>query len=138
VSNVTDGKMRAAAGMVQAPLVTNQVAFHPLPDQSVLVAAVAETGIPLSAFAPVARDEVFRHPLVAQIGAGHGKSAAQVVLRWVLQKGVSLNTMSTSPANIAIMDFTLSSVDMARIGAMGRLNLRVVGRNAVPWAPDRD
>ena len=90
----------------------------------------------------MARGEVFRYPLFAEIGAGYGRSAAQVVLRWILQKGVSINTMSTKRANIAanfdIMDFSLSSVDMARIDALTHTGYRIVTSDIVPWAPDWD
>ena len=68
--------------------------------------------------------------------------AGQVVLRWILQKGVSVNTMSTKPENIRanfdIMDFTLSSIDMDKIDALTKTNYRIVGKDLVPWAPDWD
>jgi 2,5-diketo-D-gluconate reductase B len=64
------------------------------------------------------------------------------VLRWILQKGVSLNTMSTKAenirANFEVMDFTLSSIDMARIETMTHTGYRIVGKDLVPWAPDWD
>ncbi len=139
VSNYTVQMMRDATAIVDAPIVTNQVEFHPLMDQSKLLAGAAETGIPLSSYSSVARGEVFKYPLFAEIGAGYGKSAGQVVLRWILQKGVSLNTMSTNPANIRanfdIMDFTLSSIDMARIEALTHTGYRIVTSDLVPWAP---
>lgn len=142
VSNYTARMMHQAKAIVQAPLVTNQVEFHPLLDQSTLLAAAAETGIPLSSYCSVARGEVFRYPLFGQIGAGYGKSAAQVVLRWILQKGVPVNTMSTKPGNIRanyeVMDFTLSSIDMARIDALTATGYRIVGKDLVPYAPDFD
>ncbi len=142
VSNYTAQMMRDAKAIVDAPLVTNQVEFHPLLNQDRLLQAAAETGIPLSSYSSVARGEVFKYPLFAEIGAGYGKSAAQVVLRWILQKGVSLNTMSTKPENIRanfdLMDFTLSSVDMARIDAMTQTGYRIVSKGLVPWAPDWD
>ncbi|MGR3480647.1 aldo/keto reductase, partial [Salipiger marinus] len=104
--------------------------------------AARDTGIPLASYCSVARGEVFRHAIFAEIGAAYGKSAAQVVLRWILQTGVSINTMSTKPENIAanfdVMDFTLSSVDMARIGAMTATGHRVVSRDLVPYAPEFD
>jgi 2,5-diketo-D-gluconate reductase B len=82
---------------------------------------------------------VFKYPIFGEIGAAYDKSAAQVVLRWILQKGVSTNTMSTKHANIAanfnIMDFTLSSVDMDRIDTLKATGYRVVDRNRVLWAP---
>lgn len=142
VSNYTAQMMRTAAQTVQAPLVTNQVEFHPLLNQERLLAAAQETGIPLSSYCSVARGEVFKYPVFAEIGADYGKSAAQIVLRWILQKGVSINTMSTKPDNIAanfdVMDFTLSSIDMARIDAMTRTGYRIVGKGLVPYAPDFD
>lgn len=142
VSNYTAAMMRQACAIVDAPLVTNQVEFHPLLDQSKLLAAADETCIPLSSYCSVARGEVFKYPLFAEIGAGYGKSAAQVVLRWILQKGVPINTMSTKAENIRanyeVMDFTLSSIDMARIDRMMATGYRIVGKNLVPYAPDFD
>jgi len=142
VSNYTVQMMREATQIVDGPIVTNQIEFHPLLNQDKLLAAATETGIPLSSYSSVARGEVFKHAIFAEIGTGYGKSAAQIVLRWILQKGVSLNTMSTNPVNIAanfeIMDFTLSSIDMARIEAMTATGFRIVGKGLVPWAPDWD
>jgi len=142
VSNYTARMMRDARAIVDVPLVTNQVEFHPLLNQDKLLAAAAETGIPLASYCSVARGEVFKHPIFGQIGEAYGKSAAQVVLRWILQKGVSINTMSTKPANIRanfdVMDFTLSSIDMGRIEAMTATGHRIVGKDLVPYAPDFD
>ncbi len=142
ISNFTVAMMREARELVDAPIVTNQVEFHPLLDQRKLLAAAKETGIPLASYCSVARGEVFKHGIFAEIGAGYGKTAAQVVLRWILQKGVTLNTMSTKPdnirANFDVMDFTLSSIDLARIDAMMAQNYRVVTREKVPIAPEWD
>lgn len=142
ISNYTVAMMHEAKAVVEAPLVTNQVEFHPLLDQSRLLAAATATGIPLSSYCSVARGEVFKHEIFAEIGKGYGKSAAQIVLRWILQKGVSINTMSTKAENIRanfdVMDFTLSSIDMARIDAMTATGFRIVGKGLVPYAPDFD
>jgi len=93
----------------------------------------------LSSYCSVARGEVFKYPVFGEIGAAYGKSAAQVVLRWILQKGVSINTMSTKRANIAanfnVMDFTLSSIDMDRIDVLRDTGYRVVAKGRVKWAP---
>ena len=142
VSNYTAQMMRDAKAIVDAPIVTNQVEFHPLLNQDKLLAAATETGIPLSSYCSVARGEVFKHAIFGEIGEAYGKTAGQVVLRWILQKGVSINTMSTKPenirANFEVMDFTLSSVDMDRIDAMNATNYRIVGKDLVPYAPDFD
>jgi 2,5-diketo-D-gluconate reductase B len=143
ISNYTAAMMAFAKTVVSAPLVTNQVEFHPLLDQTKLLCSATETGIPLSSYSSVARGAVFKVPLFAEIGAGYGKSAGQVALRWILQKGVAVNTMSTNPANIQanyeIMDFTLSSIDMDRIDALAAATMyRIVGKALVPYAPDFD
>lgn len=142
VSNYTAAMMRAAKLAVDTPLVTNQVEFHPLLDQTALLRAATETGIPLSSYCSVARGKVFKYPIFGEIGGGYGKTAAQVVLRWILQKGVSINTMSTKRANIEanfhVMDFTLSSVDMDRIDAMTRTGYRIVDKGLAAWAPTWD
>lgn len=142
VSNYTAQMMRDAVSIVEAPLATNQVEFHPLLNQDKLLAAATETGIPLASYCSVARGEVFKHAIFEEIGAAYGKTAGQVVLRWILQKGVSINTMSTNPKNIAanfdVMDFTLSSIDMDRIDEMTNTGFRIVGKDLVPYAPDFD
>lgn len=142
VSNYTAKMMREARAILDVLPVTNQIEFHPLLDQQKLLAAATETGIPLSSYASVARGEVFKHGLFAEIGKGYGKSAAQVVLRWILQKGVPLNTMSTKPenirANFEIMDFTLSSIDMDRIDALTSTGYRIVKTGLLPWVPEWD
>lgn len=142
VSNYTIQMMRDAVSIVDAPIVTNQVEFHPLLDQSKLMAGANKVGIPLSSYCSVARGEVFKHPEFAEIGQSYGKTAGQVVLRWIVQKGVSVNTMSTNPANIRanfdIMDFSLSHVDMARIDALTATGYRIVTEDLVPWAPKWD
>jgi len=142
VSNYTAQMMRDGARIVDVALVTNQVEFHPLLNQDILLNCAAETGIPLSSYSPLARGAVFKHGEFGDIGKKYAKSAAQVVLRWIVQKGVSVNTMSTNPenirANFAIMDFTLSGADMASIDALTRANYRIVGSNLVPWAPQWD
>ncbi len=142
VSNYTIEMMKKAVEILDVPVVTNQVEFHPLLNQDRLIAGANEVGIPLSSYCSVARGEIFKHPEFAQVGEPYGKTAAQVALRWIIQKGVSINTMSTNPENIRanfdIMDFTLSNVDMARIEKLTHTNFRIVTRAVVPAAPDWD
>lgn len=142
LSNFTAGMMRQARDILDGPIVTNQVEFHPLLNQDILIRAANETGIPLSSFTSVARGEVFKYPQFAEIGKAYDKSAGQVVLRWILQKGVPLNTMSTKPENIRanfdIMDFTLSSIDMARIDALNATGYRIIKPGQLPWVPEWD
>lgn len=142
VSNFTARMMRDAKDIVDVPLVTNQVEFHPLLNQDILLKTAAETGIALSSYCSVARGAIFEHDVLADIAASYGRSVAQITLRWILQKGVSVNASSSRSANIrdnfGIMDFTLSSVDLARIDALTRTNYRIVDKTMVPTAPDFD
>jgi 2,5-diketo-D-gluconate reductase B len=142
VSNYNVAMLRDAVRIIDAPIVTNQVEFHPLLNQDRLLAGANEVGIPLSSYCSVARGAVFKHPEFAEIGKAYGKTAGQIVLRWIVQKGVSVNTMSTNPdnirANFDIMDFTLSHVDMARIEKLTKTGYRIVTKDIVRWAPDWD
>jgi len=142
VSNYNIAMMRDAVSIIDAPIVTNQVEFHPLLNQDKLLAGANEVGIPLSSYCSVARGEIFKHAEFAEISESYGKTAAQVALRWIVQKGVSVNTMSTKPENIRanfdIMDFTLSNVDMARIEKLTKTGYRIVNKDLVRWAPDWD
>ena len=85
---------------------------------------------------------MFKHDLFTALAADYGKTPAQIVLRWILQKGVSINTMSTKRANIEanfdVMGFTLSSVDMDRINQLTATGYRIVNEGLVPWAPKFD
>ena len=129
VSNYTVDMIRRAVSAIGEPIATNQVEFHPLLNQETLLAAAAETGVPLSAYCSLARGEVFKHSVFGEIGEPYGKGAAQVVLRWIIQKGVAAITMSGNQEhmrdNYDIMDFALSSEDMARIDAMTSTNYRI-------------
>lgn len=142
VSNFTARMMRDATKIIETPIATNQVEFHPLLNQDVLLAAAVETGIPLASYCSVARGEVFKNQTFSDIGNTYNKTAAQIVLRWILQKGVSINTMSTKrenlQANFNVMDFTLSNIDMARIDALTHQNYRIVTKELVPFAPEWD
>ncbi len=142
VSNYSSTMMRRAREIVSGEIVINQVEFHPLLNQDKLMAAAAETGIPLGSYCSVARGEIFKYPIFAGIGSLYGKSAAQVALRWILQKGIPINTMSTKRENIAanfqVMDFILSSIHMAEIDRLTATGYRIVGKGLVPWAPEWD
>lgn len=142
ISNYTIAMMKTAIDTLEIPIATNQVEFHPLLDQQRVLNAADELGIPLTSYCSVARGEIFKYKELQKIGSDYSKSAAQVAQRWILQKGVAVNTMSTNPenikANFEIMDFTLSDQDMARIDSLGKQSYRIVNKELVPWAPEFD
>jgi len=142
VSNYTSAMLNELVSFCDEPMVCNQVEFHPLLDQSVLLEAASKTQIPLSSYCSVARGKALTEPVVVELAKLYERTPAQIVLRWILQKGVSVNTMSTNPdnirANFDILDFNLPHTDMARIDALGKQRLRIVDKSLVPWAPDWD
>ena len=85
---------------------------------------------------------MFSYPLFDELAEQYNVTAAQVVLRWILQKGINVNAMSTKRANLEanfdIMKFSLSNVDMNSIDQLGKLAVRIVDKSLVPWAPDWD
>jgi len=138
VSNYTPSQAREAARV--APILTNQVEYHPLLDQSELLAEAAADGHRLTAYSPLANGRaVPQHPVLAEIGAGHGKTAAQVALRWLLQQDVIVLPRSTNPErraeNFDVTDFTLTPEEMARISELGSKEGRVIDP---PFAPAWD
>ncbi len=142
VSNFTSAMLDKLITLTDLPIATNQVEFHPLLNQEILLKRADKTGIPLSSYCSVARGAALTLPGIIELAQQYERSAAQIVLRWILQKGVSINTMSTNPENIRdnynIMDFSLSNADIAIIDAMTVANKRIVDKTLVPWAPEWD
>jgi 2,5-diketo-D-gluconate reductase A len=81
-------------------------------------------GVQLESWGPFAegRNNLFSDPTLRQIGAGYGKSVAQVVLRWLIQRQVVVIPKSVRPErmaeNFAVFDFQLTDEEMTRIAAM--------------------
>lgn len=104
------------------PPAVNQIEFHPRLQQPELQRFCAAEGIALEAWAPIMRGGVFRIPQIAQIAHRHDKTAAQVTIRWVLQKGVIAIPKSVHPERIAenadVFDFELSSEEMVLMDSL--------------------
>jgi len=123
-------QLRAATDVVPA---VNQIELHPFFTQPAVQAADAENGILTQAWSPIGgitfypgwgedRRNVMEDPTIAGIAHAHGKSPAQVMLRWHLQRGRSAIPKSTNPARIAenfdVFDFELSADEIAGIDAL--------------------
>ncbi|MER2107819.1 MAG: aldo/keto reductase [Solibacillus sp.] len=106
-----------------APMV-NQVELHPYLTQEQLRAFCAEQNIAVTAWSPLGRGGVLTDELLVKIGEAHGKSAAQVVLRWHVQNDILVIPKSVTPArikeNAAIFDFELTNEEVAHINALNR------------------
>ena len=141
---LADGKVRAigvsnfmpahlnrlleATGVVPA---VNQIEVHPYFQQPELLAANAEHGIVSQAWSPIGGITFYRDgshgstlddPTITAIARAHGKSAAQVMLRWHLQHGRQVIPKSVTPTRIAenfdVVDFTLTGAELAAIDAL--------------------
>jgi diketogulonate reductase-like aldo/keto reductase len=113
----------------------NQIELHPYLPQVEAVEYHRERGIVTMAWSPLGHGNgLLAEPVLAEIAASVGRTPAQVVLRWHLQRGVVPIPKSADPArlaeNLAVFDFELDEADMARITGLGR-GLRVVESPAV-------
>ena len=103
----------------------NQVEYHPYLHQRFLLEQAEREDYLLTAYCPIARGRVLDDPALKEIGAAHGKSTAQVTLRWLVQQErVAAIPKAASAehrrANFAIFDFELSDDEMARIHGLER------------------
>ena len=102
----------------------NQIELHPAYQQRDLTDWCAQRGIAIEAWGPLGQGKypLLEEPAIVAAAAAHGKSAAQVVLRWHIQEGRIVFPKSTNPdrirENIDIFDFELSADDMAAISAL--------------------
>lgn len=105
------------------PFFAHQAEYHPLLDQSPLLDRAREHDHMFTAYSPLARGKVLDHPQIERIGERHGKSPAQVSLRWLLQQDkVAAIPKAASPehreANFDVFDFELSSEEMEQVSAL--------------------
>jgi diketogulonate reductase-like aldo/keto reductase len=139
VANFTTTLLDEAAKLATEPLVTNQIEVHPFLDQSKVIAACRRHRLSVTAYCPLARGKVPGNELLERIGKAHGKSSAQVSLRYLLQQGMIVIPRTAKPehlaANLAASDFTLSDAEMRDIDGLKRSDGRVVNP---PHAPQWD
>jgi len=114
----------------------HQVELHPYLTQQRLLRFCHEEDIAVTAFSPFGADSylpldmaqpeerILDHPEIASVARGYGKSPAQIVLRWAVQRGTAVIPKTQSPdhlrENIDLFDFELSDEDMSRIEALDR------------------
>ncbi len=106
-----------------APVV-DQVQFNPSAYRKALLDACDERGVGLEAYSPLGTGALLDDPVVAGIAARLGRSPAQVLLRWCVQRGIPVITKSTHRDRIAenaqVFEFELSGHDMERLDALDR------------------
>lgn len=130
VSNYNRTQLREAIAASAAPITTNQIEIHPYLDQAAMAALARETGTALTAYFGMADGAVPRDATIAAIAETHGKTAAQVGLRWLLQQGFIALSKTARPARLAenfdVFDFALTTDEMAAISALARPDGRIV------------
>lgn len=122
VSNFPPGLMIKALGFES--IVCNQVEYHPFLEQNELLQVARAHEIAVIAYCPLARGRVMADRTLRHIGERHGKSPAQVTLRWLLDQGcVAAIPKASRPehaaANFDIFDFELTPAEQARIAELG-------------------
>jgi diketogulonate reductase-like aldo/keto reductase len=130
VSNFTVALIEEATRLSGEPLVCDQVELHPFIDQSKVRAACAAHGMAVVAYCPIARGNAKNSEVLARIGEKHGKSAAQVSLRFLVQQQIVViprtSKLERLSENAAIFDFELTADEMSEIDALSHGDGRIV------------
>jgi len=141
VSNFTVRHLESLLEDATVKPMVNQIEISPYMCQEDLVAFCQAKGVVLEAWAPFGSGAtgVVADPTVKEIAARHQKNAGQVVLRWLVQRGIVALPKSSSEArmkgNLDIFDFELSAEDLAAISALNQNRSSVTGHagDGVPW-----
>ncbi len=124
VSNFYPDRLVDLCSFARIRPMVNQVETHPFNQQVEAKRWMEKYGVQIEAWAPFGegRGNLFRNSVLNEIGKKYGKSAAQVILRWHLQRGVVVIPKSTHlermRENLNVFDFSLSADDMAKIAAL--------------------
>jgi diketogulonate reductase-like aldo/keto reductase len=127
VSNFQAARFFDFAHYVDVKPMVNQLQCNPMIQQTGIEPLLAETGTKMMAWGPLGGqgvDGIVKSKLLAEIGSKYGKSAAQVALRWLTQRGIVAIPKSSHKErmaqNLDIFDFTLTTEDMVQIATMNQ------------------
>ncbi len=124
VSNFLQHHLEELLKTAKVPPMVNQVEFHPFLQQPELQKFCRKHEIVLEAWAPIMRGQVLQIPPLVALARKYRKTAVQITLRWLLQKGIVAIPKSSNPerirSNARIFDFELSDLDMSRIDSLDR------------------
>lgn len=127
VSNYTVRHLKEMESYAKVMPAVNQVELHVFLQQPELVEYCREHTIALEAYSPLAHARAMDEPVIAEIAAKHGKSYAQIMLRWCLERDLIVLPKSVNPdrvrQNIDIFDFQLDEADMQLLTGLNK-NLR--------------
>jgi len=122
VSNFHEAHLRKIVDETGVIPAMNQIELHPWLPQTHLRDIDARLGIKTEAWSPLGSGQLIDNPVVAEVAAKHGKSPAQVMVRWSIQLGNIVLPKSVTPErieqNIDVFDFILNDADMAAIATL--------------------
>ncbi|XP_006007098.1 glyoxal reductase [Latimeria chalumnae] len=122
VSNYTVAHMKELLAHCRVKPSILQVEFHPRLVQEELLGFCRRAGIHLQAYSPLGVGTLVSEPKVKDLAEKHGRTAAQILLRWAVQLGVGVIPKSVNPDrianNIRVFDFSLSEQDMEEMRSM--------------------
>jgi 2,5-diketo-D-gluconate reductase A len=129
VSNFVAEHLERIMGETGVVPAVNQVELHPSFQQTTLRAFHEAHAIHTESWSPLGQGQSLTDPAIVAIAAKHGKTPAQVVIRWHLQSGLIVIPKSAHPArireNIAVFDFVLDDDDMGALRALDRPDGRI-------------
>lgn len=126
VSNFYVDRLIDIASFARTVPQVNQVETHPFNQQTEAKKYMDKYGVQIEAWAPFGegRGDMFLNPVIAEIGAKYGKSVAQTILRWHIQRGVVVIPKSTHKERMAenfnVFDFSLTDEDMTTINSLDK------------------
>ncbi|MFA5006596.1 MAG: aldo/keto reductase [Candidatus Izemoplasmatales bacterium] len=122
VSNFLPHHLEPLWNAAEVKPMVDQVELHPGNPADDVVAWCRARGILVQAWSPMMRGHVFDYPVLAEIASKHARTVPQVVLRWILDRGIHPLTKSVTPArikeNLDVFSFTLDDEDEAKIATL--------------------
>jgi 2,5-diketo-D-gluconate reductase B len=139
VSNFTVALLDEANRVSPEPVVCNQIECHPFLNQDKVIAACRQHRMAVVAYSPIARGGAKGDKVLERIGKVHGKTAAQVSLRFLVQQGIVViprtSKIERLEENFALFDFELTDADMQEIRSLAHRHSRIVDWT---WSPEWD
>ncbi|MGH2843935.1 MAG: aldo/keto reductase [Solirubrobacteraceae bacterium] len=138
ISNFSSAELEEMLGVATTPPVVNQVQFSPFEYRRGLLEACEHRGIALESYSTLGTGEHLRDPVVGAVAEAIGRSPAQVLLRWCVQREIPVLPKSTHAERIAqnaqLFDFVLSDEQMARLDALDTTAATTAAREDRWWA----
>ncbi|WP_421932046.1 aldo/keto reductase [Phenylobacterium sp.] len=129
VSNFAIPHLERIIGETGVTPAANQIELHPRWQQAQLRAFHAAKGIATTSWSPLGQGRLLDDPVIGQIAAKHGKTAAQVIIRWHVDLGLTVIPKSVTPArivaNLQVFDFALDAEDLKAIAGLDAADGRI-------------